>query len=257
MRLLRRFGGAIVLLLSTVGVLCCVAGAIGVWIFNQQASHRVQNISEQLDAGLERASVANQNAQRAVGKARAEVAKVGKESTDLGGSGERSRGGSRALRTFIQQQVGPNLNDLSGRLATLSDAAVAVSTLLQSLQELPANRTRRIKPDQLERWGDEAQQLSEKLRRLEAAVGNGEKATTSTEVAGATSEVDLILQKCQTRMDAWQSDLEAARDDLRQAKAEILGWLTPAAIVGTLMCLWMAAGQISLFAHALRWCRGA
>src|SRR6516162_2624820 len=159
MRLLRRFGGAIVLLLSTVGVLCCVAGAIGVWIFNQQASHRVQNISEQLDAGLERASVATQNAQRAVGKARAEVANVGKESTDPGGGGERSRVASRALRTLIQQ-VGPNLNDLSGRLATLSDAAVAVSSLLQSFQELPVSRTGRLKPDQLERWGDQAQQLS-------------------------------------------------------------------------------------------------
>ena len=257
MRLLRRFGGAIVLLLSSVGVLCCVAGAIGVWIFNQQASHRVQNISERLDAGLERASVANQNAQRAVEKARAEVAKVGNESTNLGGGGEKTRGASRAVRTLIQQQMGPNLNDLSGRLATLSDASVAVSALLRSFQELLASRSGRIKPDQLERWGDEAQQLSGKLRRLEAAVGNGEKATTSTEVAGATSEVDLILQKCQTRMDAWQSDLEAARDDLRQAKAEILGWLTPAAIVGTLLCLWMAAGQISLFANALRWCRGA
>src|SRR5262249_11678311 len=108
MRSLRRFGGAMVLLLSTVGVICCVTGAIGVWIFYQHACQRVQNITARLDVGLERASVANQNAQRAVGKARAEVAKVGKESTDLGGSGERTRGASRALRTLIQQQVGPN-----------------------------------------------------------------------------------------------------------------------------------------------------
>jgi len=153
---------------------------------------------------------------------------------------------------------GPSLvTSLSGNRSEMNDAAVTVSTLLHSLQELPANRTRRIKPDQLERWGDEAQQLSEKLRRLEAAVGNGEKATTSTEVAGATSEVDLILQKCQARMNVWQADLEAAREELRQAEEEILSWLTPAAIVGTLLCLWMAAGQISLFANALRWCRGA
>jgi hypothetical protein len=192
-----------------------------------------------------------------VGKARAEAAKVGKESTELGGGGERSRALSPALRTLIQQQVGPNLNDLSGRVATLSDAAAAVSTLLHSFQELPASRTGRIKPDQLERWGDEAQQLSGTLRRLDAIVGNGEKATTSREVAATTSEVDLILQKCQARMDVWQSDLDAAREELRHVKAEILGWLTPAAIVGTLLCLGVAAGQISLLAHALRWCRGA
>jgi hypothetical protein len=214
----------------------------------------VQNITSRLDVGLERAAVANQNAQRAVEKARAEVAKVGKESTDAGGSGERSSGASRAVRTLIQQRVGPNLNDVSGRLATLSDAAVAVSALLQSFQELPASRTARIKPDQLDRWGDEARQLSGTLRRLEAVIGNGEKATT--EFVTAASEVDLILQKCQARMDVWQSDLETAREELRQVEGEILDWLTPAAITVTLLCVWVAAGQISLFAHALRWCRG-
>jgi hypothetical protein len=246
-----------VLLLSTVGVLCCVTGAIGVWIFHQRASQRVQNITARLDSGLERASVANQSAQGAVGKARAEVARVGKESTDLSGSGERNRGASRALRTLIQQQVGPNLNNLSGRLATLSDAAVAVATLLQNFQELATSRTGRIKPEQFERWGDEAQQLSGTLRRLEAVVSNGEKATTSREVGATTSAVDLILQQCQARLDVWQSELEAAREEVQDVKAEILGWLTPAAIVATLLCLWVAAGQISLFVHALRWYRGA
>jgi hypothetical protein len=246
-----------VLLLSAVGFLCCLTGVIGVWIFCPRASHRVQDISIRLDVGLERASVATHNAQRALGNARAEVAKVGKESTDLGGGSERNRGASRALRTLLQQQVGPNLNELSGRLATLSDAAVALSSLLHSFQDLPASRTGRIKLDQMESWGDQAQQLSGTLRRLETVVGNGEKATTSKEAAAATSEVDLILENCEARVEVWQSDLEAAREDLQDVKAEILGWLTPAAIVVTFLCLWMAAGQISLFAHALGWCRGA
>jgi hypothetical protein len=255
MRLVRRFIGVVVLLLSAAGVLCSVAGAIGVWFCCQHTAQRVQEVASRLDVGLERAVVASQNAQSAVEKARAEVARVGKESTDLGGGAEKSRGASRALRTLIQQHVGPNLNDLSGRLATLSDAAVAVSTLLKSFQQLPAGRTGRIKPDQLERWGDEAQQLSGTLRRLVAVVDDGEKATTSKEFASATSEVDLILEKCQSRVDVWQSELEAAREELRHVEAEILGWLTPVAIAVTLLCLWLAASQISLFAHALRWCR--
>jgi hypothetical protein len=254
MRLLRRLGRFMVLLLSMAGVLCCVTMAIGVWFFCQHASQRVQDVASRLDGGLERAAVANQSAQRAVEKGRAEVARVDKESTDVGGGGEKSRGASRAVRALIQQHVGPNLNDLSGRLATLSDAAVAASALLRSFQELPASRSGRIKPDQFERWGDEAQQLSGTLRRLETVVGNGEK--TTNEFTAATSEVDSILQKCQARLDGWQSDLESAREEVRHGEAEILGWLTPAAIVVTLLCLWLAASQISLFFHALRWCRG-
>jgi hypothetical protein len=38
MGLLRRFGGVMVLLLSTVGIICCVAGIVGTWMYYQTVS---------------------------------------------------------------------------------------------------------------------------------------------------------------------------------------------------------------------------
>jgi hypothetical protein len=255
MALLRRCCGALVLLLSAVGIICCVAGIIGTWMFYQRVSDKVQMISARLGIGLQRVSAANQNVRRAVEKARADVASVGKESADLGGGGEKSRRASRAVGTLIRQRAGPDLDDLGGRLATLSDVAVAVSSLLQSFQGLPTGRSFRVEPDQLKRRADEAQQLSATLRRLEAALGDGDKETSSREVAAATSQVDLVLQRCLSAVDDWQSDLDTAREDLARVKAEILGWLTYVAIAVTVVCLWVGAGQVSLFARALKWCR--
>src|SRR5262249_25610971 len=256
MRFLRRFVGSAALLLSTVGIVGCVAGIVGIWRFYQSASVKVQKISAALDVGLERASAASQNVRRAVGKARAEVAEVGKESADLGGGGEKGRRASRTLRTLIQQRVGPNIDELGGRLATLSDAAVAVSALLESAQELPAGRAGRLQPDQLERWAGEARQAPATLRRIEGAVGDGDKESSGREVAAAASEVDLVLEKCQAAVDAWQSDLDAVREEVSRVKAEVLGWLWPAAVAVTLLVGWVGLGQLSLFAHALQWCRG-
>jgi hypothetical protein len=255
MGLLRRLGGVMVLLLSTVGIICCVAGIIGTWVYYQTASEQVETISARVDAGLLRVSVANQNVGRAVEKARADVASVGKGSADLGGDGERSRRASRTLRALIQQQAGPNIDELGGRLATLSDAAAAASSLLQSFQELPPGRSRRVDPDQLKHRADEAQKLSATLRRLEATVGEGDKETSHREVASATSQVDLVLQNCQAALADWQSDLDAAREKLARVRGEILGWLTYAAVGVTILSLWVGAGQVSLFARALRWCR--
>ena len=257
MRIVRRFVGAMVLLLSTVGIICCVAGIIGIWRFCPYVSERVEKVSAGLDVGLQRASAAIQNVQRAVGKARAEVAHVSKESADLAGGGEKSRRASRTIQTLLQQKVGPNFNDLGGRLATLSDATVALSALLQSVQDLPSSRMSRLQPDQLERWTDQTRQLSATLQRLEVMVGEGDKETSAREVAAATSEVDLVLQKCQATVDDWQSSLDAVREDFPRVKEEVLGWLWPAAVAMTLLVGWVAVGQLSLFAHAVRWCRGA
>jgi hypothetical protein len=255
MGLLCRLAGTVVFILSTVGTLGCVAGIIGIWMLNQEVSQRVQRITDRFDGGLQRVSAASQNVQIAVGKARADVASVGKESTDLSDGGKKNRRAARTIRALIQQQAGPDMDELGGRLATLSDSAIAISSLLESFQEVPFARASRMDSDQLKRRADEARKLSSVLRRLEVAIGDGDTETGRQEVAAATGEVDLFLQKCQATVDAWQSDLDEARDDLAQVKGKLLGWMTCAAIVVTVLCSWVGAGQISLFASALRWCR--
>jgi hypothetical protein len=256
MGFVRRFAGVVALLLGAAGIVCCSVGVAGAWMFWQNGSQKVENVSARIDVVMQRASAAIQNVRRAVGKARADVAEVGTGSAELGGGGEKGRRDSRTLRTLVQKQVGPNIDDLGGRLATLSDAAVAVSSLLQSAQELTPGRTGRINPDQLERLGDEAQQLSASLRRLQAVVGDGEKEAGGREVAAAATAVDLVLQRCQAKVDDWQSDLDGAREELQRLKAEVMGWLTLAAVAVTLLCVWVELGQVSLFAHGLKWCGG-
>ncbi len=257
MVLLRRSVGALGLILSTVGVVCCAGGVIGIWMFFQDTSERVQKVFARLDVGLQRASAAVDNLQRAVGKARTDVAEAGRESVDLGQDRGKGRRVSRSLKTFIQQKVGPDVEDLGGRLATLSDAAVTVSSLLESLQELlPGRAGRRLEPGQLEHWGEEARQLSTGLRRLEAVVDEGGKETGGQQVAAATGEVDQALQRCQAKADAWQSDLDGVREEFQHVRAKVRGWVTLTAVAVTVLLVWVAAGQVSLFAHALRWLRG-
>jgi hypothetical protein len=184
------------------------------------------------------------------------VAASSKDSAEVGGGGEKGRRPSRALRTVIQQAA-PNIDDLGGRLATLSDAAAAVSSLLESFQGLPTGPRIRVEPDLLNRRADEAQQLSASLRRLEAALGDGEKGTSGREVATKTSDVDQVLEKCQVAMDSWQPDLDVALEDLARVKAQIATWLRYGAIAMTVLLVWAGAGQVSLFGRALGWLKRA
>jgi hypothetical protein len=255
MRLLRRTAGVIVLLLSAVGIVCCLAGAVGVWVFRQAASERVNTLSARLDVGLQRASVANQNVRRALETAGADVGRVGKEPAGPGGGNAKSRLGREALRGFLGQVIGPEVNDVGGRLATLSDAAVAVSSLLGSFQELAPGQTGPLKPDKLASLAGQASQLSATVQRLQAVVGDGDKGATDKEVADASSEVAAVLQRCEQTVDDWQSDLDAARQDLPRVKAEALRWLTLGAVAVSVLCAWVGVSQVSLFAHAWGWCR--
>jgi hypothetical protein len=250
---LSRFGGVLLLLFSAVGIVGFTGGIVGVWIIHHMVSEKVQTTSARLEVGVERASAATQNVQRAIERARADVATVHKESADVGGGGEKGNRASRALRKLIQQHAAPTIDHLGGRLATLSDAAVALSSLLETVQELPTGPKIQVEPDLLKRRADEAHQLSARLRRLEAALGDGEKGTGGREVAATTNEVDSVLEKCQLAVDRWQSDLGAARQTLARVHSEMVPFLRYGAIAMTVLCVWAATGQVSLFRRALEW----
>jgi hypothetical protein len=255
MRLLRRLLGLTVLLLSVAGIVCCLAGAAGVWVFRQAAAAKVTTMSARLDVGLQRASVATQNLRQALGKAGADVGRAGRESADLGGGNAKGRFAGGALRRSLRQDVLPGMNDLGGRLATCSDVAVAVSSLLGSFQELPPGLTGHFHPDKLDSLAGQASQVSAALQRLEAAVGDGDKGAAEQEVADASSEVATVLERCQRAADDWQSDLDGARHELARVQAEALRWLTLAAAAVSALCAWVGVSQVSLFVHAWGWCR--
>ena len=248
MRLIFRFVALLVLLLSVVCFVGCMAGIVGVWRVRQDLSEKTRNIASRVEVGLERASAANKDVARALEKASDELAKVNKEASDPTGD-EKKRRSPTVLQRLIWQEVGPKLNDLGGRLAASSDAAVVVTSLLQSLQELPLSQTSRIKPEQLERWTSRSAQLSASLQKLQGLAGGEDN-------EGAAREVERVLLTCQTTVDEWQTDLENVRADVAQFEAELLNWMMLLAIVVTVVCAWVELSQVRLFAHATKWCFG-
>jgi hypothetical protein len=252
-----RFGGTVAVLLSTIGLIGCVGGVAGVWLFYWNASDRVQKVAARLDVVLKRATDTAGNVERAVADARTRVVQARSELADTRKNGGKGKLGSRAARSLLEKKLGPNIDDVGARLLTLSDAATAASALLQSAGELTGGRTGRLAPEQMEQWSGEAQQLSAALRKLKAALGRGDTEADGADLAAATGEVDGVLQRCQAKLGEWRSMLDAAREELPGIEADVFGWLRLVAVVVTVICVWAAAGQASLFVHGLRWCKGA
>jgi hypothetical protein len=257
MRLLCRALGAIVLLLSTVGIVCCVAGIIGVWRAVPEVVQKARMIDDRLAVGLERASTANKSVRHALEKARAAVQQVSKESADLDPEPKKNRHTVGLLRKSVQHKVGPNVNELGERLATFSTAAVAVAAILEGFQEVPLGPAGHFDSARLERATDQVSQVSAALQKLQATLGEGDKAASQQEVAAAANDLDLVLQKCQATVDDWQSDLDTAREKLTYLEANGPRWLTLTAITVTVLCAWVGLSQLSLLARAWKWFRGA
>jgi hypothetical protein len=257
MRWLLRLVGLVVLVLSAVGIVACLAVVVGVWWFERQAAQKVEMIATQLDDGVRRLSSAAERVRRALEKAREDVDEVNKQASAARGVREGDRATNRLVRKLIQERVGPQLNNLDGRLATVADASVAVASLLRSLQDLPAGQSAGITPEDLDNASQRATELSAALKRLQATIGEGEDAADAREVAVAARDVEDVLDRCEATVKDWQSHLNTAPEELARLKARILGWLLLGAVVVTVLAAWFTLAQGSLFVHAWNWCRGS
>ena len=249
--------GAMVLLLSAVGIVCCSAGIVGIWMFHQTES-RSEDYHRPIDDGLQSAcrSLAR-NASAALDKP-ARVWTTWKKAVPPLGVAARQR-------TVSQPALSGSWS--SSRSDAISTTSVCgwprcrrwprrVSSSLQSFQESPPGQTGHIHRYKLEGRDGPGGDSPLPFRPLEVVAGDGNKESSEREVAAASSAVSLALQKCQAKVDDWQSQLETARQELQHARTEILRWFTPAMIAVAFACAWVAVGQVCLFGHALHWLRG-
>jgi outer membrane murein-binding lipoprotein Lpp len=257
MRWLLRLVGLIVLLLSAVGIVACLAVAGGVWWAEQKAAQKVETTSTRLDAGVERLSSATENVRDALQKARKDVAEVNKQAGGVRAGGEGDQATNRLVRRLIQERVGPELNNLDGRLATVADVSVAVASLLRSLREMPAGQATGITPEDMENASRRATELSAALKTLQDRVGQGDDAADAREVALAGKNVEEVLERCEATVEDWQSHLKAAHEELPDLKARVLRWLLLGSVVVTVLAAWFTLAQSSLFVHAWKWSFGA
>jgi hypothetical protein len=234
-----------------------VAAIIGIWMVRQQAVQRVESVAGRIDNGLERTSQVTRGIGAALDRAHEAVLKVRNKSSDLG---DGMVGGDRLtkdlIRRLVRQDVGPNVNELSGRLATVKDATVVAASLLQSLQEMPYLSDGQIHPEKLEAAAAQVSKLSDGLQKLQDVVGEGDSPVGQRELADAANQVDDVLLRCQGLLTEWQNDLNTAKQDVFRIKTRINQWLLIVALAVTVISGWVAVSQVSLFVHAWKWCRG-
>jgi hypothetical protein len=256
MTFFRRLIAVLVMLVCLAVFVACIGVSVGSWVVRQRAIPKVQEVAGRLKDGLERASVADQEVQKALERARDKLQKVNTDSAKLSGGGEGSRLATFGLRKIIQSDAGPEINDVSGRMAMFSDSAVVVSSLLQSLQESPLGQESAIDQEQLSRMSEGASKLSAGMQKLRTSIGEGDTTASAKEVADASREVDQILQDCLTVVRDISAKLNKARDDLPRIESQVLDWMKLTAIIVTAVCSWVALSQICVFVVAWKWCRG-
>jgi prefoldin subunit 5 len=190
---------------------------------------------------------------------RTEVQQAEETITAIAGNLQANNPVLTALSERLETRLGPTVDNIQEAIAPVRDALVSVSNAVSIANSIPFIQERAPAIDKLDttfnRLGDmsaDARQLRSTLRA--AATGQADQMTqeAATTLTTLTSRIDTRLSEIQTGVQEIQAQIKALQARLETLKSRLLLIYDLAALLATLLFLWVIYSQFVVIRHHAR-----
>jgi hypothetical protein len=251
MNVCKRILAGLTLLLSAAGLLLSLAGGVGVWLVKGPATAEATRIFERIEAalnvadqGLDHVKTSLARAAERLDNARAEQRQLTRESGKMDAA-------RRFLARAAQQRIAPEIEDAHEHLHTVAEAAVVVNSVLEDVGTFPFLSVTGLDLDRLAEINSLLAEVGPRAWELGRLLG--EPGADSSEAGTQLSRVDQTLKAMRGLIAEYEPQLTQVRQRTEALRDSTLPWVTPAAVLVSLACSWIALSQVSLLSHAWSW----
>lgn len=246
---LRKIGAVVVMVLAVLGVLLTLGGCIGAWVYKD-------DVTLAATTSLTAISKVTALGERATGQSALALNQVSSQLTSVqDGLAERAENRQQAidaLKAAVNDRYGPTVQTAVTTVQATTDAIVAFNQSLEAVNRIPGVNVRTLTP-QLEAVDAKLQETAQRFDAMRQTVQDKLPDGTPiqdavSQTAASASAAATSLQDYSTRLGTASQQSAAAADSAPKTISRIV-WL-----ISFLMIL-LAAGQVSLFIHALDWFR--
>jgi hypothetical protein len=251
MKVFKRILAGFTLLLGTAVLLLSLAGGVGVWLVKEPVTERATRLFGRIEAALEVADQGFNQVKKSLARAAERLDGVREEQRALAQRPQKINPLRRLIARKVQQNIAPEVGNSHEKLHTVAEAAAVVNSVLEDVGSLPF----------LSATGLDSGQLTELNNRL-AAVGPaawelgrllGDPEGDAGDASTQSSRVGEALKAMQGLIAEYEPQLAQVRQRTEALKSKTLSWITPAAVIISVFCFWIALSQVSVLVHAWSW----
>ena len=257
MNVCKRTLAALTLLLSAVGLLLSLAGGVGVWVVKGPATAKATRVFERIDGALGVADQSLEQVKTSLARAADRLDGVREKQGKLAQGPRTSNPLRRLLARTVQQQIAPEVGTAHEKLHTVAEAAVVVNSVLEDVGNIPSLSVPGLDLGRLTEINSRLAEVGPAAWELSRLLGEPE--ANASDAGTQLSRVDQTLKTMQGLIADYELQLTQVRQRTEALRSRVLPWITPAAVLVSLACFWVALSQVSLLSHAWSWwkCLGA
>src|SRR5262245_16043597 len=251
MRALKRILAGVAFLLSTAMLLLSAVVGIGVWVVKRPVTEEATHVFERIEAALDVADKALDQVKTSLARASERLDSAREEQRKLAQEPQQGNALRRMMARTVQQLIAPEFDDAHEKLHTVAEAAVVVNSVLEDVGSFPFLSVTGLDMDRLMEMNSRLAEVGPAAWELSRLLGESDPDPDAA--SRQVSRVERTLQSMRGLIAEYEPQLREVRQRTEDLKAKTLPWVTPAAVVISVVCFWIALSQVSLMSHAWSW----
>jgi hypothetical protein len=250
MKPLNRLFRSFTLLLGSLGVLLCVAAAVGVWFAGARLNQATDKVFDAVDRSLVASRDRVLTAQKRVQESKITAEYVGQAAQNWMRAEVKDRVTARLEIEEKTERLGSGLRQADQWLEVSGESLQGVQKILEIARSLGAPADAAVVDPLLEKLGAVRGQLQRSADTVDAIRARMAEGDTLEErlrqIAQLTLRVVATFSEIDSRLGEFADGLGAGRANVEQRRSKTHAYILVAQIAAFLLILWMAAGQVSL-----------
>jgi hypothetical protein len=250
----KRILGVLTLLVSTVVLLFSLVGGIGTWVIREPVTVRATQLFGRVEAALATVDEGLDHARESLARATERLDSARQEQRNLSQQPQPKNAARKALAQSVKRNIVPELEHARVKLSTVAEASIVVNSVLQDVGNLPFLSASGLDHERLTELNGRLAEVAPRAWELGDLLG--EPTSDVNAASEQFSRIDQTLQTLRDFLDEYQRKVRQVRERTEQLEDRLLSWITPAAVLISGVCFWIALSQVSLFRQAWSWGKG-
>ena len=241
--------GLVLLVLSVIFFLVSLGGLVGIWVYNQPLTERVLTLIETTSQDLDGAALAIELSRTELISAQAQLDLLQAILETLGINAEVDLNSLADIVGKVEDTLSPLLDRLSGAIGTLRDSLLSIRDTLERINELPLVN---IEIPGIESIEEGATQLQNLQDQIEEGGGKIEQISQTTQdtvdsLTTGFAELESSTAALLDILDEYADKIEETQEQLHYLGENVPRWIDYAAVLLTVILVWLAISQVGLF----------
>jgi hypothetical protein len=250
MNVCKRILAGVTLVLSSAGLLISLAAGVGVWVVKGPLTDRATHVFDRVEAKLVITEQGFDHVKSSLARAAERLDGAREEQRQLARQPQGFDVLRRKLARTVQQRIAPEVGDANEKLHTVAEAAVVVNAVLEDVGNVPFLSAAGLDLDRLAEMNRQLADVGPAAWELSRLLGEPGQ---DSDAGAQLSRVDHALKGMGRLIDEYEPQVAQVRQQKEALKAKFFRWVTPASVLVSLACVWIALSQISVLCHAWSW----